>query len=668
MTEAEQLPLVPGGPARPRRTRTRVPRPVADARPVAQVMIDSSVPHLDRVFDYAVPEELAETAVPGARVRVRFAGRLTDAYVVGRQDAGEHEGELKALERVIGVEPVLTAQTMQLVAEVAERCAGTFSDTVRAAVPPRHARAEGVAVTPATWVAPVESVHAERWEQYDRGAALLQRLAAAAPTGTRAVWSAAPATDWTADVGALVRTVLAQPVGDVIVVVPDAADVDRCRAELADAQAAHVLATLTADQGPERRYREFVRILRGGVRVVVGTRASVFAPLPNLRLLVVWDDGDDALVDPQAPYWDARDVAALRSHLSGCDLVVGSPARSVATQQWCESGWARSVAPSRAAIAARAPVIRALSADDAARDAAAAAARIPHRAWEVARDALRTGAVLVQVARRGYVPALACQSCRAVAHCACGGPLELAADSPVPRCSWCGALAGSWSCSSCGGRRLRAVTIGAERTAEEIGRAFPGVPVVSSHAGHMVGRVPDEPRLVVATPGAEPTCPAGYRAVLILDARSQLARPHLEAAEDAVRRWFAAARLAAPKCPVVVTADNAMPAVQGLLRWDAPWFAARELADRVAAGLPPATRMAALLGAHDDVVAVAGALTVPHRLLGPVPDQDDRVRGLVVVERDVAGELSRQLRAITAARSAHRASRPVHVRMDPRDI
>jgi primosomal protein N' len=82
--------------------------------------------------------------------------------------------------------------------------------------------------------------------------------------------------------------------------------------------------------------------------------------------------------------------------------------------------------------------------------------------------------------------------------------------------------------------------------------------------------------------------------------------------------------------------------------------------------------MAALLGLAADIAEVEGALAMPHRLLGPVPDPDkaspDRQRGLVVVDRGHAAELGRQLRAISATRSARAKSRPVHVRMDPRDI
>lgn len=176
----------------------------------------------------------------------------------------------------------------------------------------------------------------------------------------------------------------------------------------------------------------------------------------------------------------------------------------------------------------------------------------------------------------------------------------------------------------------------------------------------------------MATPGAEPVCEPGYRAVLLLDARAMLQRPSLDATEDAVRRWFTAARLAAPRGRVVVTAENALPAVQALVRWDAPWLAARELHERAAAGLPPASRVAALTGHAQDLAEVAQAIGVPHRVLGPVPDpvrgDTDRQRTLILVAREHGPALAKELRAITAGRSARAKARPVHVRMDPRDI
>ena len=81
---------------------------VSDRLPVARVAVDISLAHLDRPFDYLVPASMDATAVPGCRVRVRFAGQLVDGYLLDRAETSEHQGRLARLERVISPEPVLT--------------------------------------------------------------------------------------------------------------------------------------------------------------------------------------------------------------------------------------------------------------------------------------------------------------------------------------------------------------------------------------------------------------------------------------------------------------------------------------------------------------------------------------------------------------------------------
>ena len=659
---ADQLALETGAPVRRRRPAVSSTVPLAKALPVAQVRVESPLPHLDRVFDYGVPEPLDLAAQPGVRVRVRFAGRLLNGLIVARSEETSVESSLRPLERVLSPEPVLTDEVSSLVSAVADRYAGSFWDVMRAAVPPRHARAEAsVAIVDSGAILPREDDE-EAWARYQRGRVLYGRALAGGITGVRGVWSAAPAHPWTADVAAIVRAVLSRPTGGVLVVVPDAWDVARVTAALADC--AGTMAVLTADLGPERRYREFLRVLRGAVRLVVGTRGAVFAPVRDLALTIVWNDGDEALWEPHAPYWNARDVAALRSHLTGCGLLVGSPARSVEAESWCASGWAQSISPSRQTLRVDAPVVRALEIQDEARDEAAASARIPHTAWLVAKEGLRSGPVLIQVARRGYLPALACVGCREPARCACGGPLSLAAGRRVAMCGWCGALSGSWSCPRCGADRFRAVAIGIERTAEEFGRAFQGEQIVWSSGEQVKREVGEQPAIVIATAGAEPTAAGGYAAVVILDARGSMMRQSLRAMEESAHRWFSAALLARPRAHVVVTADTGAPAVQALVRWDASWLAARELAERASAGMPPATRVAVLRGAPEDIDDVARALEVPHRFLGPVGG-----RAIVTVRREDGPALGRELRAISVVRSAKSGpGKPVTVTMDPRDI
>ena len=110
--------------------------------PVAQVAVDVSLPHLDRPFEYLVPEGLSEAATVGCRVRVRFAGRLTGGFLLGRTAETEHEGRLGYLERVVSPEPVLTPEIAGLARAVADRYGGTLADVLRLAIPPRHAAVE----------------------------------------------------------------------------------------------------------------------------------------------------------------------------------------------------------------------------------------------------------------------------------------------------------------------------------------------------------------------------------------------------------------------------------------------------------------------------------------------------------------------------------------------
>ena len=117
-------------------------RQAAEHEPVARVLPMLTVPHLDREFDYLVSAEQSDDAQPGVRVRVRFHGRLVDAFVLERRYDTDHDGKLGWLDRVVSPEPVLTPEIRRLVDAVAARYAGTRADVLRLAVPPRHAKVE----------------------------------------------------------------------------------------------------------------------------------------------------------------------------------------------------------------------------------------------------------------------------------------------------------------------------------------------------------------------------------------------------------------------------------------------------------------------------------------------------------------------------------------------
>lgn len=650
--------------------------------PVARVAVDVPLPHLDRPFDYRVPPELDAAAQPGTRVSVRFAGKDRAGFVLERAATTDHHGTLTPIRRVVSAQPVLTPEVAHLCRAVADRYAGTLMDVVRLAVPPRHATTEkavleaGAADRTGTTAAHLPGT---AWQDYVGGPAYVRRLAAG--ESPRAVWSALPqhgsgTPDRLAAIAEACAATLASGRG-VLVVVPAAADVEELHAVLTEALPGEPVVALQAEHGPARRYRAFLRVLLGQARVVVGTRAAAFAPVRRLGLVVCWDDGDDLLAEPRAPYPHAREVLTLRAAHERAGLLLGGWSRTVEAALLVESGWAAPVVATRATVRARTPRVEAPGEVDLAREGPAAAARIPHPAWRLVQEALENGPVLVQVPRAGYLPVVACRRCREPARCReCHGPLQLAGRSSVPACRWCGRPDRTWACPACGSTALRARRVGSARTAEELGRAFPKVPVLLSgaRADHGVVReVDDRPRVVVATPGAEPVARGGYQGALLLDGAAVSGRQDLGAEAEALRRWLAAAALVRPASAggrVMLLGDPAPVPAQALVRWDPAGFAERELEQRRELRLPPAARLAAVRGTSRAVASLLRYLELPAgaEVLGPVPWSEEEVQAIVRTDLRDGAQLTRALAQAAAVRSAHKEPDAVRVEVDPAEI
>ncbi|MFX0576530.1 primosomal protein N' [Nocardia nepalensis] len=736
----------------------------AAGHPIARVLPLLSPAHLDRDFDYLVPPELDEIAQPGVRVRVRFAGRLVDGYILARLSHSDHTGKMVRLERVVSPERVLTPEILKLATAVAARYAGTRADVLRLAIPPRHARTENGGPkkpaepegpqedsaassdggsSPASRTAQAETPSGDRtrasgtlrasldsglsddsaaepaaavsdspsaavpavsgragmpdgvdlgsWERYLHGAAFVAALGEG--KGVRAAWQALPGEDWARRLAELAAVVAGRG-RSAILMVPDQRDLDRVLAECARLVGDSAVG-LAAGLGPAARYRRWLAALRGTARVIVGTRSAVFAPAADLGLIAIWDDGDDTYAEPRAPYPHAREVAMLRAHEAAAAFVAAGFARTAEIQAVVDSGWAHDLVADRAVVRKFSPRISAPGDSDIAmeRDPVARAVRIPAVGYAAARSALKEGAaVLVQVPRRGYIPALACAKCRTPARCRhCNGPLALpdgraghrGETAHSPACRWCGITEAAFRCPACASRALRAVVIGAARTAEELGRAFPGVPIRGSSGGAILDTVEPGPQVIVATVGAEPVLPGGYGVALLLDGWALLSRADLRAAEDTLRRWMSAATLVRNHGQVIVMAEPSLPTVQALLRWDPVGHARAEVAGRAEVGFPPAVRMAAIDGTSDAIAELLSAAKLPDNadLLGPVPlppgarkpfDSGDTPaeveRMLLRVHRTSGAALARALTAAQAIRSTHRSDAPLRVQIDPVDI
>ncbi|MGW6173024.1 primosomal protein N' [Arthrobacter sp. NPDC055138] len=655
--------------------------PAAANNPVAQVLIETSLPHLDRIFDYLVPEILDAEAVPGARVKARFGGQEMSGFITRRTSDAPEGVKLAPLAKVVSAQPVLTDELLQLATAVAERYAGNVSDVLRAAIPARVAKvdkefavreaesaaedappADGATASansdpdastlhaaqpqPADGAGPqpqpVEDTRltepspgaAEAYAGYEGAGDFLAQLAAgAAPRAVLASHKSFGPASWAAQVAHAVASVRQSGRG-AVVVVPDAKDLASLEAELQQVLGADKYVRLTAEDGPTPRYRNYLRLLHGEVSVAVGTRSAAYAPVRDLGLVALWDDGDDLLLEQRSPYQHAREVLLLRTAQSGCAALFAGVSRSGEAERLVESGWAAALTPSRPFLRQATPrILNTADSFQQERDPMLRHARLPHAAWRAAQEGLERGPVLVQVARTGFSPALSCQDCRTPARCTdCNGPLAQSGRTATPACRWCGRLATNYTCPECGSHRLRASVAGALRTAEELGRAFPGATVVSSSGDHIKSVVESKKALVVATPGAEPVAPEGYAAALLLDGNAMLSRESLRTPEDVLRRWFRAASLVKPSSEgglVVVTADLET-VVAPLVRWDPAGAAAREMQLRRELQLPPAVRIAALTGKASGIEAFMADFELGGSLrsVGPVelPSRESQAR------------------------------------------
>ena len=771
----QQLDLLQGFPALRDALIPAAPEPVNVAaeleasgvpNPVARVRVDSTLPQVDRTFDYRVPAELSEDAVPGARVRVLFNGHELTGYIEERAATTDWtRTSLLPIKSVLSRVPSVAPEIFELAEALADRYASTVANVLRLAVPPRiaaldkkyapllpgyesaylgdsapesehmesehaalgHADPEPSAASdtsthadPYAWLAtpgapapfvldpptlnPDAPDAASVFSDYENGAEFIEDVAAGA--ATRAVMTVLPGHlehTW-ADVVATALATAATSGRGAIAVVPTAKNLDLLEAALAERLPADSFVRLGSDSTPHTRYHGFVKARLGRVPVVIGTRAAAYAPVANLGLVVCWDDGDSSLVERRAPYCHARDVLLLRASAENTAALFAGFSMSSEAARLVRTRWASHVRAPRALVRDYSPRIFSTGSEfELARDPLAAMARIPHLAFEHARRALARGPVLVQVARSGYIPSFSCERCRMPARCGeCSGPLSVASGSSVPSCSWCGHLAQQWRCSECGFTHWRYSAAGATRTAEELGRAFPNVPVISSAGDHVRASVGPEPALVVATPGAEPVAFGGYAAALLLDADKMLRFDSLRAPEAALRRWLNAAALVRPAAleGTVVTTASPSPVEQALVRWDPAWFARQELEERAQTGLPPAVRTAAVTGAEADVRAFMeeflGSSALDERvreqlrIVGPVPldqgyfawseslvedSEEAPVQGdwrtLMFFSYGIAQQVTRELRATRATIAALKKNvgeRPVQIRCDGLDV
>ena len=479
------------------------------------------------------------------------------------------------------------------------------------------------------------------------------------------------------------------------------------------------VAVLNAETMPAAdRYRTYLAVALGQVKVVIGTRAVMYAPVEGPALFAILEDAAYQNMDGMMPYPQARGVMRLRAKSHDGVFVAMANARTPQSQwentgpgtvETPVSGYSTTIHPLASPLKDATPWVRWLNRDELARLAdPSIGARVPHTAVRVLSKALESGPVLLSIPQDSVSETLSCAKCHRQARCAkCSGPLQLPADrrDSTPRCRWCGAAAINWKCPGCGHERMRVVRVGAAGTAAELAGLFRGVPVVlSSKTQGLVRDVACQPMIVIATPGFEPRVrpvsaeqgSAGheYRAVAVLDAWTSLYALGVDARLDTLTAWMRAMSLCAPRSrggQALILGETDPAIAQSLMLWDSRILAAKDLEERVETGMPPAVAAACVWGRRDAVMtlmqrigALGGDWTACGELpgmLGPVPIAQpdtvdareleataDRVKAVIRVPQSRRAELAARLHRETARHVASREPGELRFRVDPKDL
>ena len=272
---------------------------------------------------------------------------------------------------------------------------------------------------------------------------------------------------------AVARALDADPAAQALVMVPEINLTPQLLARFTERFGSEPVVAMHSGLTPAQRLAAWLAAHTGQARIVLGTRMSVFASLPGLRLIVVDEEHDPSYKQQEGARYSARDLAVMRGHVEGASVVLGSATPSLETWQACEAGrYRRLEMPSRIGAGAL-PQVRLVDMNLQPRKTLLAPALVEAIRERVARGEQS----LLFLNRRGYAPVLACTHCEWKSDCPhCSAFRVFHKVDRSLRCHHCGlAERVPRACPSCGNVDIAPVGRGTEQLEEQVAALLAGV-------------------------------------------------------------------------------------------------------------------------------------------------------------------------------------------------
>ncbi len=238
-------------------------------------------------------------------------------------------------------------------------------------------------------------------------------------------------------------------------------------------------AVLHSRLSPGERYDEWRRIRRGDVRVVIGARSAIFAPLEHVGLIIIDEEHEQSYIADSTPRYDAREVARWRCEDEGAALLLASATPSMRSFAMAGRGDLTLLEMPRRVANRPLPQVHVVD----MREELRAGNR------SVFSGALLTGLTrcldeghqaILFVNRRGYSTFVSCRSCGYTVTCSqCDVSMTYHSAENVLRCHYCGQeMPVPRTCPECGSPYIKYFGVGTQRVEEEVRKFFPDVPVL----------------------------------------------------------------------------------------------------------------------------------------------------------------------------------------------
>ncbi|MDD5295394.1 MAG: primosomal protein N' [Rhodocyclaceae bacterium] len=435
----------------------------------------------------------------------------------------------------------------------------------------------------------------------------------------------------------LIETVLARG-GQALMLVPEIALTPQLEGRVKSRfPGAHVV-SLHSGLSDGARARGFLAALAGEADIVLGTRLSVFTPLPRLGLIVVDEEHDPSFKQQDGIRYSARDLAVWRARQRQVPVLLGSATPGLESWHAAASGRYRRLSLTRRAVALSLPRVRILD----TRRIKLEEGLSPELLAGIVARLERGEQSLIFLNRRGYAPVLACPACGWISHCrACSANLVLHLADGRMRCHHCGAEGSvPRACPTCGNQDIHPFGRGTQRLESAMAERFPNARVLrvdrdsastptkwnalleAIHGGRadilvgtqMLAKGHDFPKLTL---------------VGVLNADASLFAADFRAPE----RLFAqllqvggrSGRADLPGEVLVQTEYPEHPLYQALATHDYDHFADAQLAERRQAGFPPFSHQALLRAEAPELAQSLAFLAQAKEAAAQLPERQEGV-------------------------------------------